>query len=128
MAGEVVESLYQHRLLSAAQVRAMHAPHATLRWTQRLLAGLERYGLAASIRAGRGSPKLYFLTANGAQAAEQVPTRVETRRKIVIRSASAIAGASFRRTLKKSDDYEHRVAGTTLSAFRPIRPTPRYGT
>lgn len=82
-AGEVVESLYQHRLLTAAQIQTMHAPHASLRWTQQLLHLLERHNLAASVRAGRGSPKLHFLTPAGADAAEQIPDRVETRRKLL---------------------------------------------
>jgi len=83
VAAEIVESLYQHRLLNAAQIHTLHAPQATLRFTQQLLHALERHGLAAAVRAGRGSPKLYFLTADGAEAAEQVPTRVESRRKLL---------------------------------------------
>ncbi len=82
-AGEVLESLYQHRLLSATQVRAMHAPRASLRWTQQLLRSLDEHGLAQAVRVGRGARKLYFITAAGADAVEQVPTRVETRRKLI---------------------------------------------
>ena len=82
-AGEVLEGLYQHRLLSAAQVRAMHAQHASLRWTQQLLRSLAEHGLIDAVRVGRGARKLYFITAAGADAVEQVPTRVETRRKLI---------------------------------------------
>lgn len=41
VAGEVLDSLYQHRLLSTAQLREIHAPHASARWMQRVLAELE---------------------------------------------------------------------------------------
>jgi hypothetical protein len=83
IAGEVVLSLYQHRLLCARQVREMHLPHTSLRYCQQLLSALERHRLITSVRSGRGSRKLYFLTAAGAEAAEQIPTRVETRRKLI---------------------------------------------
>ncbi len=82
-AGEVLEGRYQHRLLSVAQVRAMHAPHASLRWTQQLLRSLAEHCLIEAVRVGRGARKLYFITAAGADAVEQVPTRVETRRKLI---------------------------------------------
>jgi hypothetical protein len=65
----VLQSLYQHRLLSTAQVRAIHAPDATPRHAQALLADLERRGLARHAR-GRHGLKLWHLTHRGAHAAE----------------------------------------------------------
>jgi Replication-relaxation len=65
----VLQSLYQHRLLSSGQVRAIHAPDATPRHVQALLAGLERWGLAQHARARHGL-KLWHLTHRGADAAE----------------------------------------------------------
>jgi hypothetical protein len=41
VAGEVLESLFQHRLLSTDQLRKLHAPHASARWTQQVLSELE---------------------------------------------------------------------------------------
>jgi hypothetical protein len=69
MAVAVLQSLYQHRLLSTPQVRAIHAPDATPRHAQALLAGLERRGLARHAR-GRHGLKLWHLTRRGANAAE----------------------------------------------------------
>ena len=65
----VLQSLYQHRLLSTGQVRAIHAPDATPRHVQALLAGLERRGLVSHAR-GRHGLKLWHLTNRGADAAE----------------------------------------------------------
>jgi Replication-relaxation len=65
----VLQSLYQHRLLSTAQVRAIHAPDATPRHAQALLAELERRRLAQHVR-GRHGLKLWHLTHRGADAAE----------------------------------------------------------
>jgi Replication-relaxation len=65
----VLQSLYQHRLLSTGQVRAIHAPDATRRHAQALLAGLERRGLVRHAR-GRHGLKLWHLTQRGADATE----------------------------------------------------------
>lgn len=78
----VLQSLYQHRLLSTAQVRAMHAPGATARYVQAVLAGLARRGLVGHARSRHGL-KLWFLTPRGATAAEttgelDVPRRLLT--------------------------------------------------
>ena len=78
----VLQSLYQHRLLSTGQLRAIHAPDATLRHVQALLAGLERRGLVRHAR-GRHGLKLWHLTHRGADAAEasgelDVPRRLLT--------------------------------------------------
>jgi hypothetical protein len=79
---EILESLYQHRLLSTAQVHGLHTPLASLRWCQRLLADLERADLAESARRPGGG-KLHFLTSRGIDAVETIPSREELRRKLV---------------------------------------------
>jgi hypothetical protein len=93
----VLTSIYQHRLLTTAQVHAMHMPGRTRRWAEQVLAQLASRELTAFVRPGRGGPRLYYLTLAGAQAVELVPTRVETRRKLV--TADQAAGPLWRHTL-----------------------------
>ena len=82
VAAEVLESLYQHRLLSTAQLREIHAPQASARWMQRVLIELEAEGLAHFAHVGRGAPRAWYLTEAGAELAESIPDRVEDRRKL----------------------------------------------
>ncbi len=98
---EVLTSIYQHRLLSAAQVHAMHTPDRTRRWAEQVLAQLAARGLTAFVRPGRGGPRLYYLTLAGAQAVELIPTRVETRRKLI--TPEQAAGPLWRHTLAVND-------------------------
>lgn len=72
VAGAILESLYQHRLLSSGQIHRMHSPEASVRWTRRILTVLKRDGLLSFIRAADGDGSVYFLTAKGAQAVELV--------------------------------------------------------
>lgn len=82
-ASDVLESVAQHRLLTTAQVHAIHTPTATRRWTQRLLAALADCGLLAAVRGPR-TVGVWFVTAAGAEAVEQfVATRTEPRRKLI---------------------------------------------
>ncbi|HEY2536595.1 MAG TPA: replication-relaxation family protein [Solirubrobacteraceae bacterium] len=98
---EVLTSIYQHRLLSAAQVHAMHMPDRTRRWAEQVLAQLASRGLTAFVRSGRGGARLYYLTLAGAQAVELVPTRVETRRRLI--TPEQAAGPLWRHTLAVND-------------------------
>ena len=50
VAVEILESLYQHRLLTGSQINQLHTPGRTLRWTRRILTPLHEHGLIA--RAG----------------------------------------------------------------------------
>jgi hypothetical protein len=84
----VLESLYQHRLLTTRQARQLHAPHARREGTQRTLASLRRAGLAASVRLP-GRLMVWYLTEAGVRAAEAIPNRVETRRKLIPRDHAA---------------------------------------
>ena len=98
---EVLTSIYQHRLLSTTQVHAMHTPGSTRRWAEQVLAQLASRGLTAFVRPGRGGPRLYYLTLAGAQAVELIPTRVETRRKLI--TPEQAAGPLWRHTLAVND-------------------------
>ena len=88
-AGEVLESLYEHRLLSSHQIHRMHTPGASIRWTREVLTGLRRRGLVDFLRAADGGGSVYFLTAKGADAVELVPTRTRTRRKLITPAQAA---------------------------------------
>ncbi len=101
VATEVLTSIYQHRLLTTTQVHAMHMPGRTRRWAERVLAQLASRGLTAFVRPGRGAPRLYYLTLAGAQAVETIPTRVETRRKLI--TPEQAAGPLWQHTLAVND-------------------------
>jgi Replication-relaxation len=101
VATEVLTSIYQHRLLSTTQVHAMHMPGSTRRWAEQVLAQLASRGLTAFVRPGRGGPRLYYLTPAGAQAVELIPTRVETRRKLI--TPEQAAGPLWQHTLAVND-------------------------
>jgi hypothetical protein len=87
--------------LSTAQVHEMHMPGRTRRWAEQVLAQLASRGLTAFVRPGRGGRRLYFLTLAGAQAVELIPTRVETRRKLI--TPEQAAGPLWRHTLAVND-------------------------
>lgn len=76
----VLESLGQHQLLLTRQVRELHAPGASRRWTHRQLARLRAMGLVAGTRAP-GGRLLWHLTEHGARALDAIPSCAETRRK-----------------------------------------------
>lgn len=85
---EVLESLYQHRLLTTVQVQTMHTPEATRRWTLRLLGALAAHGLIDVARGPR-TIGVWFTTETGAEAVEQLPDRVEPRRKLIAPAQAA---------------------------------------
>jgi hypothetical protein len=97
---EVLESVHQHRLLSTRHVHALHTPTKSRRWTQSLLKELERHGLARFVRSV-GAAKLWFVTAAGADAVEQLPSRAEPRRKVV--TPAQAAGPLRQHTLAVND-------------------------
>ncbi len=101
VATEVLTSIYQHRLLTTAQVHEMHMPGRTRRWAEQVLAQLASRGLTAFVRPGRGGARLYYLTLAGAQAVELIPTRVETRRKLI--TPEQAAGPLWKHTLAVND-------------------------
>lgn len=79
---EMLECVYQHRLLSTAQLHALYRPGLALRRTQRALAAMERVGWLSSVRQP-GGMKLWFVTEHGADAVESIPNRAELRRKVI---------------------------------------------
>jgi hypothetical protein len=85
---EVLESLNLHRLLSTAQVHTLHAPKASRRYVQRVLDRLHGAGLAAVAR-GRGGLRVWHLTEQGIEATATIPSRAETRRKVILPAAAA---------------------------------------
>ncbi len=82
IAGEILESLYQHRLLSTGQLRVMHAPHASSRWMQRVLSELADQDLVRFAHR-RGALRVWYVSEAGADLVEAVPDRVEERRKLL---------------------------------------------
>ena len=62
---EVTASLAQHRVLSTAQVRAIHLPGRGERWVQRLLARLGQAGLAGYVQSPRSHRRLWHVTELG---------------------------------------------------------------
>ena len=121
----VLQSLYQHRLLSTEQLRAIHAPDATPRHVQALLAGLERCGLTRHA-CGRHGLKLWHLTPRGADAAES-SGELDVPRKLLTpeRAAGPLqahtlavneAGIAFMRAARQRGDefgplsWRHEVA------------------
>ncbi len=96
----ILESLYQHRLLSTRQIHALHTPHAGLRFAQRTLAQLRITGLAAKVRLP-GGLGVWYLTELGVEAVEAIPNRVETRRKPIPRVHAA--GSLQTHTLEVND-------------------------
>jgi hypothetical protein len=113
---EILESLGQHRLLSTAQVHDLHTPAASMRWTRHLLARLRRNGLAGSATRP-GGLLCWYVTEDGADALEAVPSRAETRRPRVTPEAAAgplqehslavnEVGLAFVRAARRREDDE----------------------
>lgn len=100
VAVQVLESLYQHRLLTARQLRALHTPAASLRWAQWILAELRRRGLAERAE-GERRLALWFITDRGADTVEAVSSRAETRRRVS--SPAQAAGPLRAHTLAVND-------------------------
>jgi hypothetical protein len=69
-AAEVVEMLYEHRLLSTRQVHLWHRPDGSLRSVQRTLKSLADDGLVASSRRGVTGEAVWWATAAGARSAK----------------------------------------------------------
>lgn len=69
IAVEVLASVAQHRLLTTAQVHAIHLPGRGRRWAQRILIRLERAGLLAHVHAPGGRRRLWHVTHRGGELA-----------------------------------------------------------
>ena len=75
----MLECVYQHRLLSTAQLHVLYRDGLSLRRTQRALGAMEQVGWLASVRQP-GGMKLWFVTQAGAEAVEAIGNRAELRR------------------------------------------------
>jgi len=104
VAVEMLASLYQHRLLSTEQLRAMHCPHASEQWGRQVLRELKDAGYVTSTNKRGGSPgepmRLWFLTELGASTAELTPQAED--RRIIVTDAGA-AGQLQAHTLAVND-------------------------
>jgi hypothetical protein len=82
-----LDVLYQHRLVSTSQLRQIVLPERSVRWTQEVVAELGSRGLAASVPVQRPWPahgeRAWYVTRHGAALIESVPTRTETRRRLL---------------------------------------------
>lgn len=88
VAVEVLESLHQHRVLTARQIHALHTPSSTVRWTRLVLAQLTGRGLAERVNGLRGSG-LWFLTRQGVDTIHAAGTLAEPRRRVTTPAQAA---------------------------------------
>ncbi len=93
---EIISSLGEHRILSTAQVRAIHYPDRSPRRTQQALAYLERAGLVAHVDTRRTPRRVWFLTDAGADA---VITAGEIRERPKVLTPKQAAGPLTAHTL-----------------------------
>jgi len=100
VAVEMLESLHQHRLLTARQVHALHTPDTLLRWTQRVLVRLGERGLVERATGPHGVG-LWFLTNQGADILSATGALAEPRRHLI--SSAEAAGPLRRHTLAVND-------------------------
>jgi hypothetical protein len=84
----LMESLYQHRLLSTEQLRVLHTPDATAGWMRRVLRLLAERGLADRVR-GPATRSLWYLTELGADTIEAAGTLAEPRRRVTTSAQAA---------------------------------------
>lgn len=96
----ILESLYQHRLLSTRQVHDLHTPKATARFAQETLVDLRAASLVDRV-VRPGGLGVWFLTPGGIEMVEEIPNRVETRRTLI--SPERAAGPLQAHTLAVND-------------------------
>jgi DNA-binding HxlR family transcriptional regulator len=133
----VMESLYQHRLLSTEQLRVLHTPDATAGWMRRVLRLLAERGLVDRVR-GPATRSLWYLTELGADTIEAAGTLAEPRRRVTTSAQAAgplrahtiavnDAGIAFVRAARKHgdecgpDSWRHEIAHP-ISRSRGRRP------
>jgi hypothetical protein len=118
LAVEMLEGIYQHRLLSSSQLHEIYTPGRSHEWTHRQIRKLERAGLAAAVRQP-GGRKLLHLTPAGVAMVETVP-RTESRSKLI--TPEHAAGALQRHTLAVNDVGVAflRAARERGDGFRPL--------
>ncbi len=134
---DILESLYQHRLLTATQIHALHTPENGLRWTRRILTQLHQHELIDRA-GGPQNHALWYLTEHGADTVEALSTRAERRRRVTSHDQAAgplrahtlavnDVGIAFLRAARQNDDdcgplsWRHEIAHP-ISPSRPKRP------
>lgn len=137
VAPSILASLYQHRLLTTAQVHALHTSEVGIGWARRVLRLLADRGLVDRVQAP-GTLSHWFLTEAGADAVETAGPRAEPRRRVPTRAqaegplrAHTIAvndvGAAFVRAAREHrdecgpDSWRHEIAHA-ISPWRGRRP------
>ncbi len=93
---EIIASIGEHRILSTAQVRAIHFPDRGLRRAQQALASLERAGFVAHVETRRTPRRVWFLTEAGADG---VITAGEIRERPKVLTPEQAAGPLASHTL-----------------------------
>jgi DNA-binding MarR family transcriptional regulator len=133
----IMESLYQHRLLTTEQLRVLHTPDATAGWMRRVLRSLSARGLVDRVR-GTATRSLWYLTELGADTIEAAGTLAEPRRRVTTSAQAAgplrahtiavnDAGIAFVRAARKRGDecgsgsWRHEIAHP-ISRSRGRRP------
>lgn len=96
----ILESLSQHRLLLTRQVHVLHTPDTSRRWTQYQLARLRSAGFATGTNVS-GRRLLWHLTERGAEAVAAIPSRAESRCKVI--EPERAAGALHQHTIAVND-------------------------
>lgn len=96
----ILESLYQHRLLSTRQVHDLHTPETTARFTQETLVEMRTASLVDRV-IRPGGLGVWFLSPGGIEMVEEIPNRVETRRTSI--SPERAAGPLQAHTLAVND-------------------------
>lgn len=131
---EILESIYQHRLLSTRQIHDLHNPTSSYRSTQQILSRIRVAGLADRVRLP-GGLALWFLTKTGTEGVEEIPDRVEERRKLILPEqasgplqAHTLAvndvGVAFARMARKRGD-EFGPFGWRHEIAHPLEPLRR---
>jgi hypothetical protein len=134
---EVLASLAAHRVLTSAQVHAIHLPEASLRRAQVLLADLRREGLAAAAP-GLRAQRVWFVTEGGldavrsAGALEREPPLLDERSAAGRLMAHTLAvndvGIAFMRAARMRGEefgslsWRHEVAHPLQASRRRGRP------
>ncbi len=97
---EIVASVAQHRALSTRQVREIHLPNVGKRWSQRVMARIERAGLLAHARTPTAPQRLWFATDAGVCVAKEAGAMEGNPRLF---SADEIAGPLQAHTVAVND-------------------------
>jgi hypothetical protein len=101
LAAEILESIGQHRLLSNAQVRELHIPDMSENWTAKIIRGLRKADLIATVRTRtRPSIDLHYLTADGHKS---VSTGAPLEKRIIQVTHEGAAGSLQQHTLSVND-------------------------